>query len=158
MSENLPQTRQAAAIAGRSGRMKVTGKLKTALELMVWSGLTRADAAKEAELADSSLRAALRKPHVLSHYNAELSALRTSLRARNVHRLDNIADASKNDQARVNAVKALEQIAEQSEQTNGPQHQTPGVSIVIIQAPEPKSIDAPQMIIAPAPFLPAPGN
>jgi hypothetical protein len=85
MSENLlPSTlpsilptRQAAAIEGRSRRGAVTGKLRTALDLMVWSGERRADAAEKAGLADCSLRAALRKPHVLQHYNAELAALRS---------------------------------------------------------------------------------
>jgi len=61
-------TRQAAAIEGRSRRGAVTGKLRNALELMVWSGEKRADAAEKAGLADCSLRAALRKPHVLQHY------------------------------------------------------------------------------------------
>jgi hypothetical protein len=74
MSDNLLPTtlptRQAAAIEGRSRRGTVTGKLKAALDLMVWSGERRAHAAEKAGLADSSLRAALRKPHVLQHYNA----------------------------------------------------------------------------------------
>jgi hypothetical protein len=111
MSENtLPTavpTRQAAAIDGRSRRGAVTGKLRIALDLMVWSGEKRVDAAAKAGLADASLRSALRKPHVLHHYNAELAALRTSLRAKNVHRLDGIAEDSKNDMARVAAVKAI---------------------------------------------------
>src|SRR5260370_19037579 len=107
-------TRQAAAIEGRSRRGAVTGKLRAALDLMVWSGERRADAAEKAGLADSSLRAALRRPHLLAHYNAELSPLRTSLRAKNVHRLDTIADDSKNDMARVAAVKALEVISDQA--------------------------------------------
>src|ERR1700737_395536 len=114
------RTRQAAAIEGRSRRGAVTGKLRTALDLMVWSGKKRADAAEKAGLADSSLRAALRKPHVLQHYNAELKALRTSLRAKNVHRLDTIADDSKNDMARVAAVKALEGIADHAGERTGP--------------------------------------
>jgi hypothetical protein len=37
-SPTIPATRQAAAIPGRSARNKVTGKLKTALDLVVWSG------------------------------------------------------------------------------------------------------------------------
>jgi hypothetical protein len=53
MSDNsLPTTlptRQAAAIPGRSARNKVTGKLRTALDLMVWSGKKRVDAAQEAQ-------------------------------------------------------------------------------------------------------------
>jgi hypothetical protein len=42
--EHLPAaTRQAVAIPGRSRRGAVTGKLKAALDLMVWSGDKRAD-------------------------------------------------------------------------------------------------------------------
>lgn len=125
-------TRQAAAIEGRSGRNKVTGKLKVALDIMVWAGKPRAEAAAEAGLADSSLRFALRKPHVLAHYNGELAALRTSLRAKNVHRLDGIADSSGNDMAKVSAIKAMEALADQAEATTKPgQQQVPGMIIVI---------------------------
>src|SRR5258705_5668888 len=94
-------TRQAVAVEGRSGRLRVTGKLRIAIEAMIWEGLARKDAAAKAGLADSSLRFAMRKPHVMAHFNAELANLRTSLRARNLHRLDGIADASKNDMAPV---------------------------------------------------------
>jgi hypothetical protein len=139
-------TRQAAAIEGRSRRGDVTGKLRTALDLMVWSGERRAAAAEKAGLADSSLRAALRKPHVLQHYNAELAALRTSLRAKNVHRLDTIADDSKNDMARVAAVKALEVIADQADERTRPGMATvPGLQIVIING------TATPKVIGPAP-------
>jgi hypothetical protein len=143
MTDHLPTapTRQAAAIEGRSRRGAVTGKLKTALDLMVWSGKKRVDAAQEAGLADCSLRAALRKPHVLQHYNAELAALRTSLRAKNVHRLDTIADDSKNDMARVAAVKALEIIIEQADERTGAVTM-PGLQIIIVQpAPGPREIN-----------------
>jgi hypothetical protein len=143
-------TRQAAAIEGRSRRGAVTGKLRTALDLMVWSGKKRADAAQEAGLADCSLRAALRKPHVLQHYNAELKALRTSLRARNVHRLDKIADDSNNDMARVAAVKALELISDQADEKQRPGAGImPGLQIVIIGGPTPKVI-GPAPVSAPA--------
>ena len=159
MSENdLPTkfpTRQAAAIEGRSRRGAVTGKLRTALDLMVWSGERRADAAEKAGLADSSLRAALRKPHVLAHYNAELAALRTSLRAKNVHRLDTIADSSKNDMAKVAAVKAMEAIADQAEERAPRAAMLPGLQIVIVNgtaAPKvigPEPFDAPVERISP---------
>jgi hypothetical protein len=145
-------TRQAAAIEGRSRRGAVTGKLRTALDLMVWQGKPRAEAAKEAGLADSSLRFALRKPHVLQHYNAELAALRTSLRARNVHRLDCIADTSRNDMAKVAAIKAMEAIADQADEKRGPGAQMlPGLQIVIVNG---TGTAAPK-IIGPEPY-PAP--
>jgi hypothetical protein len=142
MTENiLPTvlpTRQAAAIPGRSRRGGVTGKLREALDLMVWAGEKRADAAEKAGLADCSLRAALRKPHVLQHYNAELAALRTSLRAKNVHRLDTIADVSKNDMARVAAVKTMEAIADQADERTRPGPVLlPGLQIVIVNRIQP---------------------
>jgi hypothetical protein len=155
MSENSLPTRQAAAIPGRSRRGAVTGKLKTALDLMVWDNLKRKDAAEKAGLADSSLRFAMRKPHVMAHYNAELNALRLSLRARNLHRLDTIADGSKNDMAKVGAIKVLEQIADVAQQNSGlGSPQSPGVCI-IIQAVAPRLADiSPQMItIEPAPVI-----
>jgi hypothetical protein len=146
MTEQFPTafpTRQAAAIPGRSRRGAVTGKLRTALDLMVWHGERRAEAAEKAGLADCSLRAALRKPHVLQHYNTELAALRTSLRAKNLHRLDTIADDSKNDMAKVGAIKALEVITDQADERTRPGMQmTPGLQIVIVQrAPVPSEIN-----------------
>jgi hypothetical protein len=134
-------TRQAAAIEGRSRRGAVTGKLKTALDAMVWDNLKRKDAAEKAGLADSSLRFAFRKPHVMAYYHAELKALRDNLRAHNVHRLDKIADGSKNDMARVAAVKALELISDQADERTRPGSQLlPGLRIVIIGGPTPRTI------------------
>jgi hypothetical protein len=127
-------TRQKAAIPGRSRRGDVTGKLKVALDHMIWDGDKRADAATKAGLTDQSLRSALRKPHVLQYYNAELAALRTSLRAKNAHRLDTIAESSQNDMAKVGAIKAMEQIADQADEKQRPgMTQVPGLQIVIIQ-------------------------
>jgi hypothetical protein len=160
MSDQLTTapTRQAAAIPGRSRRNAVTGKLKAALDAMVWEGLKRNDAAKAAGLAESSLRFALRKPHVLAYYRAECDALRNSIKARNLHRLDTIADDSKNDQARVAAIKVIEQISDVADQHQRPgEAQSPGVVIQIINAPAPAlaGISPPMIEIAPAP-IPAP--
>jgi hypothetical protein len=155
MSENhLPTafpTRQAAAIPGRSRRGAVTGKLKTALDLMVWENLKRKDAAAKAGLTDPSLRFAFRKPHVMAYYRAELAALRENLRARNIHRLDGIADDSKNDMARVGAIKALELITEQADERGQGRGSVtlPGLQIVIVQQP---GSSMPPRTIGPEPF------
>jgi hypothetical protein len=143
-------TRQAAAIPGRSRRGTVTGKLKIALDLMVWDNLKRKDAAEKAGLADASLRFAFRKPHVMAYYHAELKALRDNLRAHNVHRLDTIADSSKNDMAKVAAIKTMEVIADQADEKQRPGTALlPGLQIVIVNGTStPK-------VIGPAPF-PAP--
>ena len=149
MSENsLPTTlptRQAAAIEGRSKRLAITGKLRIAIEAMIWEALPRAEAAAKAGMADSSLRFALRKAHVIAFHNAELATLRTSLRARSAHRLNTIAQESPNHMVSVAAIKTLECLAEASEQhLGGGQRQTPGVVIQIIQpAAAPKIADMP---------------
>lgn len=127
-------TRQKLAIEGRSRRNAVTGKLKAALDAMVWEGLKRTDAAQTAGLADNSLRFALRKPHVLAYFRTEIDALRNSIKARNLHRLDGIADSSRNDMAKIGAIKAIEQIADTAEEKHrNPGGQLPGLQIVIVQ-------------------------
>jgi hypothetical protein len=108
---NAP-TRQAEAIDGRSAPLKVTGKLRIAIEQMVWHGARRQLAAEKAGLKDHSLRAALRKGHVMAHYHAELGVLRESTRAKNFHRLDGIAEDSPNAMAKVAAIKVMEAISE----------------------------------------------
>jgi hypothetical protein len=151
--DNLPTafpTRQAAAIPGRSARNKVTGKLKTALDLMVWENLRRKEAAEKAGLADASLRFAFRKPHVIAYYHAGLKALRDNLRASNVHRLDTIADDSKNDMARVAALKALEVIADQADEKQRPGAAIlPGLQIVIVNGTASPKVIGPAQVSAP---------
>lgn len=112
--ERSPQavTRQARAIAGRSARGRVTGKLAAAITVMVWEGSCRAEAAKAAGLKDHSLREALRKPHVKAFYRAQLDVLRTSEWARNVHALARIRDQDQNKTAVIAAVKALEEMGD----------------------------------------------
>jgi hypothetical protein len=62
----------------------------------------------------------------------------------NVHRLDTIADASKNDMARVGAIKALEQISDQADEKNrGGPALLPGLQIVIIGGTPPRVVGPP---------------
>jgi hypothetical protein len=136
MSDTLPAmpTRQKLAIEGRSRRGAVTGKLKAALLAMVWENMPRKEAAAKAGLADASLRFAFRKTHVMTFYRAELAALRDNLKASNIHRLNNIADDSKNDMAKVASIKALEQLNDvAADKHRNPGGQTPGLQIVIVQ-------------------------
>jgi hypothetical protein len=115
-------TRQAIAAKGRSGKLTVSGKLKVAIDLMLYGDGTaagpsrRADAATAAGMTDHGLREAFRKPHVRAYYHAGLEILRTSERARNIFALASVRETSGNDVARVSAAKTLEQLAE----PNGP--------------------------------------
>jgi hypothetical protein len=149
----------------RSAPMKVTGRLKQAIDAMIWQGLTRQEAAEHAKLKEHSLYVAFRKPHVRAYYLAELGALRTSARAKNFHHLEKIAAESANDMARVSAVKAMEALEDDVSTRSQHQLQSPGLTIVINSAPiaaplAPPAIEQrppPLINVTPrAPTLPAP--
>jgi cellobiose phosphorylase len=133
-----PITRQAIAAKERSGKLTVSGKLKVALDCMLFEAASRADAATKAGMTDHSLRAALRKPHVSSYYRAGLEVLRTSERAKNISVLAEIRDKSDSNQmARVAAVKTLEQLSDAESRNRGQGIPTmPGLQIVIVQPGE----------------------
>jgi hypothetical protein len=140
------QTRQAIAAKDRSGRMTVTGKLKVALDLMLFDGSRRDDAAKAAGMTIHGLREAFKKPHVKAYYNHGLVVLRESERARNIKRLTEIRDKADNMPA-VQAIKELELTPEQARagQHGGPRagwaidlsEQQAGVIIHIHHPPQP---------------------
>jgi hypothetical protein len=125
--------------ADRSKPLAVTGRLKRAIELMVWEGLTRDDAAVKAGLRPHSLYVAFRKPHVKSYYLAEVEVLRLSGRAKRLHRLDALAMQDENKNAAVAAIKVADAIPDELPQRFGTGAQTPGVTIRIIQVAAPVS-------------------
>jgi alcohol dehydrogenase class IV len=127
MTENLPAepTRQAIAVKDRSAPGRVTGKLKTAIERMVWFGDARADAATAAGLTDHGLRTALRKPHVLAYLRSELALLREGERPRSIHRLIELREQDENRNAAVKAIQVLEEL------TEGPRATSVSVSLLL---------------------------
>jgi hypothetical protein len=128
------ETEQSAipAIASKSDKIeRVTGKVRVAIERMVWDGLPRSKAAEAAGLSEHGLYKAFRKPPVKAFYMAQLEVLRTSERARNIHTLVDVRDQESNQMARVQAVKALEQIDDVEQASRGSQMQ-PGMQIVIV--------------------------
>lgn len=110
--------------------IRVTGKVRAALDLMVWGALPRKDAAEKAGISEHGLYKALRKPPVKAYYLAECEVLRSSSRARNIHRLEEIRDAGNNMPA-VNAIKTLEQIGDDPATISSTSQRSPGVVIVI---------------------------
>jgi hypothetical protein len=131
---------------------RIGGRLKQALDLMVWGDGERRylpdnEAAAIAGLNVLSIRNALQKPHVLAYYREQREVLRARESPANIHRLCEIRDADNNMPA-VNAIKALEMIGD--EQTNRPNTPTPGISIRIVQVssqPAPIDIKAAPRII-----------
>jgi hypothetical protein len=108
----IAPTRQAIAAQNRSLPGRVTGKLYKAVEAMVWEGASRKQAAQAASLTDHGLRQALRRPHVLAFYLAECEVLRTSGKAKRLHRLEELALQDENKNAAVAAIKTAEQIVD----------------------------------------------
>lgn len=133
-------TRQQLAAEGRTKPGQVTGKLRKALDAMVWQGLKRQDAAKAAGLTEHALYCAFRRPHVKASYLTELEVLRNSERSRNIHRAIEIRDAANNKPA-MEALKWLHQEDEQSQRvSNGPS--MPGFVIVLgLEAPKAVTIE-----------------
>lgn len=81
-------------------------------------------------MTDHSLRTALSKPHVKQYYLGQLQVLRDSERARNIHALAEVRDQQENKMARVQAVKALEQISDDAPSARG-SVSLPGLVIVV---------------------------
>jgi hypothetical protein len=127
-------TPQAIAAIDRSAAGKVTGRLRRAIEAMVWQASRRPDAAAIAGMTDHSLRCALRKPHVAAALLHEMHVLRTSERPRNVHALVDVRDNSQNDIARVSAAKTLEALCEESTDRARGIVTLPGLTIQIVNA------------------------
>ena len=102
------------------------------MDALIWNGLTRAEAAKRANMSEHSLYAALRKPHVKAYYLQQLEVLRLSERARNIHTLVSVRDQESNQMARVQAVKELEQLSDDDPRGPSSATHSPGLTIRII--------------------------
>lgn len=112
--------------------MKVTGKLRHALHLMVWDCKTDNEAAVQVGMTVDAIRLALRQPHVRSHYFAEREVLRASMMPKNIHRLAAIRDKADNMPA-VNAIKLLEELGADQQARGSAASASPGVTIRILQ-------------------------
>jgi hypothetical protein len=118
---------------------RIGGRLKQALDLMVWGDGERRyfpdnEAAAIAGLNVLSIRNALHKPHVQAYYRTQCQVLRSRESAACIHRLCEIRDAADNMPA-VQAIKTM--MFDEYEQTNRPNTPTPGVSIRVVQVSSP---------------------
>jgi len=120
-------------------KLRVTGKVRQAINAMVWQGLKRDEAAEHAGLQPHSLYVAFRLPHVKQAYLKELEVLRTSERARNVHTLLDVRE-SENQVARIQAVRTLEEMDDENIPNRRGIQAIPGVTVVIQAAPDKVSV------------------
>lgn len=109
--------------------LRVTPRVKRAIEAMVYDAADYQTAAATAGISTYRLRVALSKPHVAALLKSEMHVLRAARSPKNFHRLCEIADADNNMPA-VNAIKALEQLDAETAMKSG-NAQAPGVTIII---------------------------
>ncbi|MDQ0132652.1 hypothetical protein J2T08_000553 [Neorhizobium galegae] len=81
---------------------------KAAVELMVFEGRRRADAAEAVGMKDDSLRKALTKPDVLAFMNECMEVLRTSGRPRALRKMIELVDDAKTERIQFEAAKYLD--------------------------------------------------
>jgi len=116
--------------ASKPGR--VTGKLRQACDAMIYEGMQLDEAAHAIGFPIRRLRLALSRPHVLAYLRQEREVLRASMSGANILTLAEIRRNSRNDNARVNAVKALEQMGDDQTQRNSNAFRAPGMVIQIV--------------------------
>jgi len=110
------KAQQAAALLKKEKKEIAVGpKTKAAIELMVFEGKKRKEAAEEIGMSDETLRQSLLKPHVLAFVNQCQEVLRTSLRPRALHTMGDLLD-SKNDSTKFKAAEYLDGMNRSSHQ------------------------------------------
>jgi len=109
---------QQRAAAERSAPLRVSGKLKAALDDMVWNGTPWNEAAEKVNFRVRSMRMAMGKPHVLKYLRGQRGIVLAQSSGRNLHRLAALRDQDDNRAAAVQAARALEGLA--SEQFGAP--------------------------------------
>ena len=107
----------------RSQPGRIQGKLKKALDLMVFQGLWFVEASKQVGLLPQAMRKALEKPHVISYLREQKQVFRASVSSQNIFKLADIRDNADNAMAQLGAIKVLEQIdgdVKANQQSNQP--------------------------------------
>lgn len=127
-----------APLIDQPKRSEVTPKVRKTLELMVYEGLPRDEAAKQAGLQQNGIYKAFRKPAVKAAYLALCDDLRLSGKARRIRRYTEINEQSVNLNAAVAAGRVLDAMdGSDVSRTNGGAAQTPGFLITIINTAAP---------------------
>jgi hypothetical protein len=116
-------------------KLRITPRVKRAIELMAYQGLKRDEAAQMAGLRDNSLYVALRRPDVRRAYLQAVEVIRTAGAARRIFRLEEIAEQNDNKMASVAAIRALEGM--DTGESVGPMARSAGFQIAIVhQTPD----------------------
>jgi|SRR5215468_3346948 len=101
-------TAQQGKQADKSPKNGIGGRLKAALDDMVWNGTKWDEAARKANLTTRSMRMSMQKPHVLRYIRAQRGVVLAQSSAKTFHRLAELRDQDENRNAAVAAARALE--------------------------------------------------
>lgn len=136
--------------------LKVSGKLKTALDLMVFGdqsdgnqrAFTFVEAARAVKMNAAAMRKALEKPHVRQYLNAQKVVFRESASAQNISRAIELRDQDENKTAAIQAIRYLDGEGSAGNRVNvGVQvNVTPGVVIDLTEPKGPPVIEDDRII------------
>lgn len=127
--------------AAKPRQVRISAKVKAAIEAMVHGGLKRCDAAKHAGLTDHSLYVAMTLPHVRAYRADQLQVIRESASARTIAKAEQLMDSATSEHVQADMTKwiaGLEGISPvtKSESTINHKGLGPGLTIIMSQ-PEP---------------------
>lgn len=139
-------TQQRAAI-GKTVRNGVSGRLKTALDDMIWAATPWDEAARKANLTVRAMRLAMERPHVLAYLRSGRRVRLATMSPQNIQRLGELRDQDDNSTAAVQAARALEGLA--TEQLPAVSLPTTAVAGFVIDISEPGGVSV--RIVSPRP-------
>ena len=128
----IPDTNRTVPAKKQPQAIKLSRRLKSAIDLMVWDCLTDSEAAVRTKSHVQTIRLALKQPNARAYFREQCEMLRSRENPRNTHTLIAIRDQDANQMARVAAIKELERSSDQ--QVTGGATRSPGVVVIIQQA------------------------
>lgn len=136
---------------------RITGTLKTALDLMVYGNEAGApleydEAAKAAGMTVRAMRMALDKAHVGLYLRQQRAIRLASLGATNLHHLATLRGASSNQMVRLGAARTIEDLAGNGEPVTGARPRQPGIVINIVAPTPAPALAAPTMTLIGSPI------
>lgn len=131
-------------------KLRISARLKEAIDLMILNGLIRKEAAEKAGLTDHSLYTALRKPHVIAYKNEVMRAFRESEIERSFTRMVDLRDNAKSEHVNADMAKTIASYDERFQPgqrvTHGGSINIKSVGYVIDLRDEPAHLSSEQVI------------
>jgi hypothetical protein len=125
-------TDQSLTTTDKPAPASISRKVREAIDAMVWRGIHFDQAAIEVGMTVRNMRLALERPAVLSYLRRQRQVMREAASGANILALTEVRDQRDNQMARVQAVKALEQLSDTDQARGGSAPAQPGLTIQII--------------------------